>query len=155
MLAIVMVAALAAAGALVASAVPVGLAVAVAVPVSFSGVEVLDPPHAVANVATRHIATQNNPNLFILTLSIRPSAETRLSIRIGSKRTNFAVLRALRCTSEVAVGWRPHAVDGVVVCRISLVGQRIMASNRVGIAPRPIRIRFADAFSAKPPTALR
>jgi hypothetical protein len=67
MFAIVMVAALAAAGPLVASAVPVGLAVAVAVPVSFSGVEVLDPPHAVANAATRHMAAQNNPNLFIVT----------------------------------------------------------------------------------------
>jgi hypothetical protein len=64
MLAIVMVAALAA-GALEAPAV--GLAVAVAVPLSFSGVEVLDPPHAVANAATRHMAAQNNPNLFILT----------------------------------------------------------------------------------------
>jgi hypothetical protein len=67
MLAIVMVAALAAAGALEAPAPAVGLAVAVAVPLSFSGVEVLDPPHAVANAATRHMAAQNNPNLFILT----------------------------------------------------------------------------------------
>jgi hypothetical protein len=55
MLAIVMVAALAAAGA---------LALAVAVP---DWVDVLDPPHAVAKVATRHIAAQNRPNLFMLT----------------------------------------------------------------------------------------
>jgi hypothetical protein len=65
MLAIVMVAALAAAGPFVASAVPVGLAVAVAVPVSW--VVLLDPPHAVANAATRHMAAQNKPNRFIVT----------------------------------------------------------------------------------------
>jgi hypothetical protein len=28
---------------------------------------VLDPPHAVANAATRQMAAQNKPNLFILT----------------------------------------------------------------------------------------
>jgi hypothetical protein len=67
MFVIVMVAAPAAAGALVASAVAVGLAVAVAVPVSRSSVEVPDPPHAVATAATRHMAAQNNPNLFIVT----------------------------------------------------------------------------------------
>jgi hypothetical protein len=64
MLAIVMVAA---AGALEAPAPAVGLAVAVAVPLSFAGVDVLDPPHAVANAAARHMAAQNKPNLFILT----------------------------------------------------------------------------------------
>jgi hypothetical protein len=62
MLAIVMVAALAEAGALVAS---LPLAVAVAVPVAW--VELLDPPHAVANAAARHMAAQNKPNLFIVT----------------------------------------------------------------------------------------
>jgi hypothetical protein len=67
MFAIVMVAAPAAAGPLVCSAVAVGLAVAVAVPVSRSCVEVLDPPHAVANAATRHMAAQNKPNLFMVT----------------------------------------------------------------------------------------
>jgi hypothetical protein len=67
MLAIVMVAAAAAAGPLVCPAVAVGLAVAVAVPLSFSGVDVLDPPHAVANAAARHMAAQNKPNLFMLT----------------------------------------------------------------------------------------
>jgi hypothetical protein len=67
MVAIVMVAAPDAAGALVVSAVPVGLAVIVAVPVSRSSVEVSDPPHAVATAATRHKAAQNNPNLFIVT----------------------------------------------------------------------------------------
>jgi hypothetical protein len=64
MLAIVMVAA---AGALEAPASAVGLAVAVAVSVAFSGAEVLDPPHAVATAATRHMAAQNKPNLFMLT----------------------------------------------------------------------------------------
>jgi hypothetical protein len=67
MFAIVMVAALAAAGPLGASAVPVALAVVVDVPVFCSGVEVVDPPHAVANAATRQMAAQNKPNLFILT----------------------------------------------------------------------------------------
>jgi type IV secretory pathway protease TraF len=67
MLAIVMVAALAAAGPLVASAVPVGLAVKVAVPVSRSSVVLLDPPQAAANAATRHRAAQNKPNLFMVT----------------------------------------------------------------------------------------
>ncbi|HXO53392.1 MAG TPA: hypothetical protein VN888_20730, partial [Mycobacterium sp.] len=67
MLAIVMVAALAAAGPLGASAVPVALAVIADDPVFCSGVEVLDPPHAVANAATRQIAAQNKPNRFILT----------------------------------------------------------------------------------------
>jgi len=62
MLAIVMVAALAEAGALVAS---LPLAVAVAVPGAW--VELLDPPHAVANAAARHMAAQNKPNLFIVT----------------------------------------------------------------------------------------
>src|SRR6478609_4886908 len=98
MLAIVMVAALAAAGPLVASAVPVGLAVAVAVPVSFSGVEVPDPPHAVANAATRHMAAQNNPNLFILTLLDWTLRETRLSIRIGSHIGGFGGCGPLRST---------------------------------------------------------
>jgi hypothetical protein len=65
---IVMVAALAAGAALVASAVPVGLAVMVAVPVSGSWVVLLEPPpHAVASAATRHMAAQNKPNLFIVT----------------------------------------------------------------------------------------
>jgi hypothetical protein len=67
MFVIVMAAPPATAGALVASAVAVGLAVAVAVPVPVSLVEVLDPPHAVTTAATRHIAAQNNPNLFIVT----------------------------------------------------------------------------------------
>src|SRR6476646_2720073 len=65
MLAIVMVAALAeaGAGALVAS---LPLAVAVAVP-DWLSLELLDPPHAVANAAARHMAAQNKPNLFIVT----------------------------------------------------------------------------------------
>jgi hypothetical protein len=68
MFAIVIVAVLAAAGPLVASAVAVGLAVMVAVPVARSWVVVLlDPPHAVANAAARHMAAQNKPNLFIVT----------------------------------------------------------------------------------------
>jgi len=68
MLAIVMVAPLAAAGPLIgASVVPVGLAVIVAVPVSGCCVLLLEPPHAVANAATRHMAAQNKPNLFIVT----------------------------------------------------------------------------------------
>jgi len=29
--------------------------------------ELLDPPHAVANAAARHMAAQNKPNLFIVT----------------------------------------------------------------------------------------
>jgi hypothetical protein len=62
-----MVAALAAAGSLGAAAVPVGLAVIVAVPVSGSGAVSLDPPHAVATAATRHIAAQNKPKFFIVT----------------------------------------------------------------------------------------
>jgi hypothetical protein len=66
MLAIVMVAAVAAAGPPVAAAVPVGLAVMVAVPVSSCWL-LFDPPHAVATAATRHIAAQNIPNLFIAT----------------------------------------------------------------------------------------
>jgi hypothetical protein len=63
MLAIVIVAALAEAGALVAS---LPLAVAVAVP-DWLSLELLDPPHAVANAAARHMAAQNKPNLFIVT----------------------------------------------------------------------------------------
>jgi hypothetical protein len=65
MLAIVMVAAPAAAGPLACPAVAVGLEVAF--PDSGSCVEVLDPPHAVANAATRHMAAQNKPNLFMVT----------------------------------------------------------------------------------------
>src|ERR1700704_3697170 len=87
MLAIVMVAPAAAAGPLVCPAVAVGLAVAV--PVAFSCVEVLDPPHAVANAATRHMAAQNKPNLFILTLLDWTLRETRLSFRIGSHIAGF------------------------------------------------------------------
>jgi len=64
MLAIVMVAAAADAGALVAS-LPLAEAVAVAVPVAW--VELFDPPHAVANAAAKHMAAQNKPNLFIVT----------------------------------------------------------------------------------------
>src|SRR5215468_11909902 len=60
-----MIAPLACAGPLVCSAVAVGLAVAVSVPVAW--VVLLDPPHAVANAATRHIAAQIKPNLFIVT----------------------------------------------------------------------------------------
>ena len=63
MLAIVMVAALADAGALVASP---PLAVAVAVP-DWLSLELLDPPHAVTNAAARHMAAQNKPNLFTVT----------------------------------------------------------------------------------------
>jgi hypothetical protein len=63
MSAIVMVAALADAGALVASL----FAVAVAVPDLLSDVLLLDPPHAVASAATRHMPAQNKPNLFIVT----------------------------------------------------------------------------------------
>jgi hypothetical protein len=75
MLAIVMVAALADAGALVAS---LPLAVAVAVPDWFS-LELLDPPHAVANAAARHMAAQNKPNLFIVTpLDWTPGRDTVL-----------------------------------------------------------------------------
>src|SRR5689334_7493869 len=77
MLAIVMVAALAAAGAFVASAVPVALAVMVAVPVLPCWLVLLDPPHAVATAATRHIAAQNKPNLFIFTpLGPAPGKDT-------------------------------------------------------------------------------
>jgi hypothetical protein len=64
MLAIVMVAAPADIGAVVAS---LPLAVAVAVPDWLPYVELLDPPHAVANAATRHMAPQNKLNLFIVT----------------------------------------------------------------------------------------
>jgi hypothetical protein len=88
MLEIVMVAAAAAAGPLVCPAD--GLAVAVAVPLDFSCVEVLDPPHAVANAATTHMAAQNKPILFILTPLDWTLRETRLSIRIGSHIAGFA-----------------------------------------------------------------
>jgi hypothetical protein len=64
MFVIVMVAAPAGAGALVAS---LPLAVAVAVPDGDSWEVLLDPPHAVASAATRHMAAQNKPNLFIVT----------------------------------------------------------------------------------------
>jgi len=64
MLAIVMVAAPADMGAVVAS---LRLAVAVAVPDWLPYVELFDPPHAVANAATRHMAAQNKLNLFIVT----------------------------------------------------------------------------------------
>jgi hypothetical protein len=63
MSAIVMVAALADAGALVDSL----FAVAVAVPDLLSYVLLPDPPHAVASAATTHIAPQNKPILFIVT----------------------------------------------------------------------------------------
>jgi hypothetical protein len=150
MLAIVMVAA---AGALEAPAV--GLAVAVAVPVSFSGVEVLDPPHAVANAATRHMAAQNNPNLFIVTPLDWTLGRDTIIDPHWFNEDQIHAFDGLCGSSEVAVDRRPHTIDGVVACRIDLVGQRIMANYRVGIAPTPIRIRFADAFSAKPPTTLR
>jgi hypothetical protein len=79
--AIVMVAALAAAVPLVAADVPV---------VDCPEV-LLDPPHAVANAATRHVAAKNKPNLFIVTPLDWTLRKTRLPIRIGSKRANFAV----------------------------------------------------------------
>jgi hypothetical protein len=66
MFAIVRVAPLAVAGPVVSAAVAVGLAVAVAVPDCFSSVVVLDPPHAVATAATRHIAAQSKPSFFIV-----------------------------------------------------------------------------------------
>src|ERR1700730_5966926 len=53
MLPILMVAALASAGPPGAAALPVALSVSADGPVFCSGVEVLDPPHAVANAATR------------------------------------------------------------------------------------------------------
>jgi hypothetical protein len=89
MFAMVMVAALADAGALVAW---LPLAVAVAVPDWLSEVDLLDPPHAVVIAATRHMAAQNKANLFIVTPLNWTLGETRLSTRIGSKNTKFAVL---------------------------------------------------------------
>jgi hypothetical protein len=75
MFAIVMAAPLAAAGPLVCSAVAVALAVVVAVPDAW--VVLLDPPHAVATAATRHMAAQNKPNLFIVTpLDLIPWRDT-------------------------------------------------------------------------------
>jgi hypothetical protein len=57
------------AGPVIAGPVIAGaLAVAVAVPDCWSCVDVLDPPQAVANAATRHMAAQNKPILFIVTL---------------------------------------------------------------------------------------
>jgi hypothetical protein len=70
MLAIVIVAAPASAGALAFPSLAVGLAVRVAVPVSLFWAELSEPPHAVAVAATRHTAAQNNPNLVIVTPSI-------------------------------------------------------------------------------------
>jgi hypothetical protein len=67
MFVMVIVAAVAAAGALDAVASPEGLEVAVAVCVLLSVVLLLDPPHAVANAATTHMAAQNKPNRFIVT----------------------------------------------------------------------------------------
>jgi hypothetical protein len=67
MFAIVIIAAVAADGALDAVASPDGLEVVVAVCVLLSVVLLLDPPHAVANAATTHMAAQNKPNLFIVT----------------------------------------------------------------------------------------
>jgi hypothetical protein len=86
---IVILAAGAAAGPLEVSALPVGLAVAVAVPVPVSLVELSDPPHAVATAATRHMAAQNNPNLFIVTPISWTLRKTRFSIRNGSKEAGF------------------------------------------------------------------
>jgi hypothetical protein len=63
----VIVAAVDAAGALDLVASPDGLVVAVAVPVCDSWEPPLDPPHAVASAATRHMPAQNKPNLFIVT----------------------------------------------------------------------------------------
>jgi hypothetical protein len=67
MFAIVIVAAVAAGGALDLVASPDGLEVAVAVPVCGSWLVLLDPPHAVASAATTHMPAQNKPNLFIVT----------------------------------------------------------------------------------------
>jgi hypothetical protein len=64
MLAIVMVAALAAAG---AAFVSLPLAVAVAVPDPLASVELLDPPHAVTNPAASNMPAQNKPIRFIVT----------------------------------------------------------------------------------------
>jgi hypothetical protein len=64
MLAIVMVAALAAAG---EAFVSLSLAVAVAVPDPLASVELLEPPHAVTNAATRQMPAQNKPIRFIVT----------------------------------------------------------------------------------------
>jgi hypothetical protein len=50
----------------VASIVAVGPAVVVVLPYGCSAV-VLDPPHAVATAATRHMAAQNKLNRFIVT----------------------------------------------------------------------------------------
>jgi hypothetical protein len=94
MLVIVMVAAPAAGGALVASAVPVALAVAVAVPVPVSWVAVSDPPHAVAIAATRHIAAQNNPNLFIVTSLGWTLAQDTIIDPIWFKEEQFAPARS-------------------------------------------------------------
>jgi hypothetical protein len=66
----------AAAGALVAS---LPLAVAVAVSALLSCVLVLDPPQAVSSAATRHIAAQNKPNLFIVTPLDRTSGRDTLA----------------------------------------------------------------------------
>jgi hypothetical protein len=67
MFAIVIVAAVEASGALDFVASPDGLEVAVAVPVCGSWVVLLDPPHAVASAATRHMPAQKKANLFIVT----------------------------------------------------------------------------------------
>jgi hypothetical protein len=67
MFAMVIVAAVEAAGALDFVASPDGLEAAVAVCVCDSWVLLLDPPHAVANAATTHMAAQTKPNLFIVT----------------------------------------------------------------------------------------
>jgi hypothetical protein len=66
-----------------------------AVPVLDCSDVLLDPPHAVANAATRHIAAKNKPNLFIVTPLEWTLRKTRLSIRIGSTRANFAVCQGV------------------------------------------------------------
>ena len=132
MFSIVIVAAPVAAGPLVGSAVPVGLAVIVAVPVFCSGVEVLDPPHAVANAATRHTATQNKPNLFILTPLDWTLAKDTIIDPNWFKEDQFRGMNGRARDFRVAAGWQPDTVDGVVACDIRLVGQRIMALQRCG-----------------------
>jgi hypothetical protein len=67
MFAMVIVAAVAASGALDFVASPDGLEVAVAVCVCESWVLLLDPPHAVTTAATTPIAAQTRTNLFIVT----------------------------------------------------------------------------------------
>ena len=64
---------------------------------------------------------------------------------VDSADEDEALTQGLRSSlgSEVAVGRRPDAVDGVVARRICLVRQRAVAGHRSRVAPVPVQVQRA------------